>query len=83
MDIGRIEGVVTTVISVVTVLGAALRLYLQPMITKALDKQSAHFEKLFTDHMRYDHGYRGGSRSNPKDRYRPTFKTDTPPEEVL
>ncbi len=82
MDVGRVEGIVTTIISLSTVLGAALRLYLQPMIQKALDKQSAHFEKLFTDHLRLDHGYRGGSRETNNKRRYPSYKTDDKPEEV-
>lgn len=81
MDLSRIEGVITTVVSLSAVLGAALRLYLQPMISKALEKQTADFQKMFTDHLRYDHGYRAGRQSN-KNRYEhPSFAPETSPEE--
>lgn len=82
MDVSRIEGIVTTVISLTGVLGAALRFYLQPLISKEMEKQTAHFEKLFVDHMRFDHGYRGGGRGTNKERYRPNFAPTVPPEEI-
>lgn len=63
MDMAQVVAILGMVAPLTIIIPFLVRLFVKPLITSELDKQSARFEKLFNDHLRIDHGYRGGGSS--------------------
>jgi hypothetical protein len=79
VDLTRLEGIFAVVGSLTTIIPFLLRLFVKPMITSELEKQTTQVRRLINDHLRLDHGYGGITRKGYRDR--PNFKPEDNPND--
>jgi len=80
VDVAQWVGVLGIAAPLTVIIPFVVRLFVKPLIAAELEKQTTHFEKLFNNHLRYDHGFGGGKRSM---RNGPTTLSFTPKEEDM